>query len=171
VLLVSRDYVKIGEAAKILGVTEQTLRNWDSRGKLVPFRHPVNGYRMYRVADVHAILKELEPTQTNLQFDALVRATPSTLKAVEEPLLPCHWIPEVALDPKHRPQHWDAPATTVRRDWRKYPQEAHVIDSAGHKYRRFTVDEIAILQGFEPRITDVNAGGKMHRFSGTKIHQ
>jgi DNA-binding transcriptional MerR regulator len=34
-MLLSRDYVRIGEAAKILGVTEQTLRNWDSRGKLL----------------------------------------------------------------------------------------------------------------------------------------
>jgi site-specific DNA-cytosine methylase len=151
-MLLSRDYVKIGEAAKILGVTEQTLRNWHSRGKLVPVRHPINGYRMYRVADVHAVLREVEP-QATLPFEAIAGSTLSEAKVTEDTLPPCHWAPGVALDPKHRPQHWDAPATTVRRDWRKFPQEAHVLDSAGQKYRRFAVDEIAILQGFRPSVT------------------
>ena len=77
-LLLGRDYVKIGEAAKILGVTEQTLRNWDNRGKLVPYRHPVNGYRMYRVADVHAVLKELRPAQGDLEFSTNSALLPST---------------------------------------------------------------------------------------------
>ena len=152
-MLLSRDYVKIGEAAKILGITEQTLRNWDNRGKLVPFRHPINGYRMYRVADVHAVLREVSPAQGTLPFNVVAAAKQSKTDASEETLPPCHWAPEVALDPKHRPQHWDAPATTVRRDWRKYPQEAHVLDSEGRKYRRFTPDDIAILQGFEPSVT------------------
>jgi site-specific DNA-cytosine methylase len=40
----------------------------------------------------------------------------------------------------------------VRRDWRKFPQEAHLIDASGSRYRRLTVDEIAILQGFDPEI-------------------
>ena len=150
VLLLGRDYIKIGEAAKILGVTEQTLRNWDNRGKLVPLRHPINGYRMYRVAEVHSILKDLRTTQASLPFDQLPRSTQETAKDM---LPACHWTPEVALDPKHRPQHWHLPATTVRRDWRKFPQEAHVLDDTGQKYRRFTVDEIALLQGFEPEIT------------------
>jgi site-specific DNA-cytosine methylase len=59
------------------------------------------------------------------------------------------------LDPKHRPQKWTAPATTVRRDWRKFPQEAHVLDLAERRYRRFSADEIAILQGFDPTVVDL----------------
>lgn len=158
-ILAGKDFVRIGEAAKLLGVTEQTLRNWDARGKLRPHRHPINGYRMYRVAEVYSVLKELGPTQGLLDLEvrgsvpthdgeAVVPNSNDFLAA----LPPCHWSPEVALDPKHRPQHWDAPSSTVRRDWRKYPQEAHVLDSAGEKYRRLTVDEIAILQGFEPKV-------------------
>ncbi|MFN0166678.1 MAG: MerR family DNA-binding transcriptional regulator [Bryobacteraceae bacterium] len=39
----TRDFVKIHEAADLLGVTEQTLRNWDRARKLKPVRHPING--------------------------------------------------------------------------------------------------------------------------------
>jgi len=49
----------------------------------------------------------------------------------------------------------DAPSTTVRRDWRKYPQEAYVLDPAARQYRRLTVEEIAILQGFDPSVVDL----------------
>jgi hypothetical protein len=87
-MLLSRDYVKIGEAAKILGVTEQTLRNWHNRGKLVPVRHPINGYRMYRVADVHAILQELGPFRGDLPFD-VVGSIPSKAEATGDALPPC----------------------------------------------------------------------------------
>src|SRR5690606_25040203 len=65
-----------------------------------------------------------------------------------EELPPCHWSPSVALDPKHRPQAPDRPSTTVRKDWRKYPQEAHLLDLPRQRYRRLTEDEIAVIQGF-----------------------
>ena len=70
----TRDFVKIHEAAELLGVTEQTLRNWDRARKLKPVRHPINGYRMYRVADLHSILGELEPSgaQGAFEFDAAI---------------------------------------------------------------------------------------------------
>lgn len=44
-------YVSIGEAAKSLGVSTQTLRRWDLDGKLVAERTP-GGRRRYRVSDV-----------------------------------------------------------------------------------------------------------------------
>jgi len=44
-------YVSIGEAAKTLGVSTQTLRRWDIDGKLVAERTP-GGRRRYRVTDV-----------------------------------------------------------------------------------------------------------------------
>ena len=64
--------------------------------------------------------------------------------------MPCLWSPDVALDPKHRPQVPGAPSSTVRKDWRKYPQEAHLLDIERCRYRRLTEDEIAIIQGFPP---------------------
>ena len=43
-----RTYLTIKEAAAFLGGSSATLRNWDPSGKLVPARHPLNGYRLYR---------------------------------------------------------------------------------------------------------------------------
>lgn len=63
-------------------------------------------------------------------------------------LPPCHWSQSVALDPKHRPQVPEAPSNTARKDWRKYPQEAHLLDPSSQRYRRLTEDEIAVIQGF-----------------------
>ena len=150
--LSARDFVKISEAAAALGVTEQTLRNWDRSGKLRAYRHPVNGYRLYRVAELDAVLQELRTQERprGLKGD---HGRTGLLRVVrDDDLPPCHWSPSVALDPKHRPQSWHAPATTVRRDWRKYPQEAHVLSADGLRYRRLTPDEIALLQTIDPEV-------------------
>jgi MerR family copper efflux transcriptional regulator len=53
------DYLTVKEAAEFLGVTTATLRNWDRRGKLIPVRHPVNLYRLYRKGDLERLLKSL----------------------------------------------------------------------------------------------------------------
>jgi excisionase family DNA binding protein len=53
-------FIKIKEAAKILGVSKLTLRNWDKAGKLVAYRHPINNYRMYKFEDVNHITKQIE---------------------------------------------------------------------------------------------------------------
>jgi excisionase family DNA binding protein len=42
----------IKAAAKVLGVSEQTLRRWDRAGKFRANRHPINGYRLYPRARV-----------------------------------------------------------------------------------------------------------------------
>lgn len=38
-------YYSINEFSKILGVSAQTLRNWDKNGKLHPHHTSSNGYR------------------------------------------------------------------------------------------------------------------------------
>lgn len=50
------EYLTVRKAAQMLGVSVSTLRNWDRSGKLKPVRHPVNGYRLYRFADLERIL-------------------------------------------------------------------------------------------------------------------
>lgn len=40
-------YYTINKFAKMLGVTPQTLRNWDNKGKLKPHHTSDNGYRYY----------------------------------------------------------------------------------------------------------------------------
>lgn len=54
------NYLTVGEAAITLGVSRSTLRNWDKAGKLKPYRHPVNGYRLYDRNELNALLKEVQ---------------------------------------------------------------------------------------------------------------
>lgn len=46
----------IGEAAVLLGVTPQTIRNWTTAGKLAAVVTP-GGHRRYRREDVEAALR------------------------------------------------------------------------------------------------------------------
>jgi len=46
------EYLTIRDAAEYLGVSSQTLRRWDTMGKLRPVRHPASGYRYYRRTDL-----------------------------------------------------------------------------------------------------------------------
>ena len=43
-------FVKIGEAAKLLGVSVQALRNWEMEGKIMPSHRTPGGQRMYDLA-------------------------------------------------------------------------------------------------------------------------
>ncbi len=40
-------YYSIGNFAKLIGLTRQTLRNWDKTGKLKPSHTGNSGYRYY----------------------------------------------------------------------------------------------------------------------------
>lgn len=53
------EVVTIKEAAALLGVAEITLRRWDETGKFKARRH-INGYRLYRVADLAQLKGEIE---------------------------------------------------------------------------------------------------------------
>lgn len=53
--MASDEYISLQEAASLLNVTTQTLRNWDKAGKLRAFRNPANRYRTYRLRDVAAL--------------------------------------------------------------------------------------------------------------------
>jgi DNA (cytosine-5)-methyltransferase 1 len=54
-----QDYMTITEAAEFLGVSVNTLRNWDRVGKLTAARNPMNRYRLYQKADLEALLHRL----------------------------------------------------------------------------------------------------------------
>ena len=57
-----RDYLRISGAAEYLGVSPNTLRNWENAGKVVAVRHPVNGYRLFKREDLDALLKQVAQT-------------------------------------------------------------------------------------------------------------
>jgi len=54
------DYMTVREAAKYLGVSISTLRNWDRLGKLIPYRNPMNNYRLYKRTDLDNILLNIQ---------------------------------------------------------------------------------------------------------------
>ncbi|MFO0954211.1 MAG: helix-turn-helix domain-containing protein [Isosphaeraceae bacterium] len=49
-------YLTVKDAAAYLGVSSETLRNWDRTEKLKAQRHPLNGYRLYRREDLEVVL-------------------------------------------------------------------------------------------------------------------
>ena len=53
-------YVKTGEAAEFLGVSEQTLRNYHCRGILVPEHIRSSKHREYSMAQLESFLKKME---------------------------------------------------------------------------------------------------------------
>ena len=55
-----RDFLRISDAAEYLGVSPNTLRNWERAGKIVAHRHPVNRYRLFKREDLDAVLRKVE---------------------------------------------------------------------------------------------------------------
>lgn len=55
-----KKYLTVQEVARVLGVTPLTIRNWDAKGKLVAYRNPLNNYRMYKVEDIEAVIRQIE---------------------------------------------------------------------------------------------------------------
>ena len=48
-------FVRIGEAASLLGVSCGTLRNWDAEGKFVPERKFASAQRLYSVQQLEEL--------------------------------------------------------------------------------------------------------------------
>jgi MerR family copper efflux transcriptional regulator len=53
------EYLKIKDAAALLGVSPGTLRNWEKLGKLKAHRNPNNQYRLYKKIDLEKLLNEI----------------------------------------------------------------------------------------------------------------
>ncbi|HBY06049.1 MAG: Transcriptional regulator, MerR family [candidate division TM6 bacterium GW2011_GWE2_42_60] len=54
------DYLKIKDAASFLGVTPNTLRNWEKDKKITVYRNPQNAYRLYKKEDLEKLLNSIE---------------------------------------------------------------------------------------------------------------
>ncbi len=54
------DFMKIADAADYLGVSPNTLRNWETAGKILAHRHPVNGYRLFKKEELDELLNRVE---------------------------------------------------------------------------------------------------------------
>ncbi len=51
------NYMKIAEAARFLGVSQNTLRKWADEGRISVRVNPANGYRLFRHDELAAFLK------------------------------------------------------------------------------------------------------------------
>jgi excisionase family DNA binding protein len=60
-------YVTVTEASEILGVAPNTVRSWGRSGKIPEYRHPANGYRLYKPEELEAFLGQIEksPSRTS----------------------------------------------------------------------------------------------------------
>ncbi len=58
-----KKFLTVREVARLIGVTTLTVRNWDTKGKLVAYRNPVNNYRLYKVEDVEVLMKMIEQSK------------------------------------------------------------------------------------------------------------
>jgi hypothetical protein len=65
--------VKIGEAAKILGMSNSTLRRWEKLGKLLPVHTSPGGFRFYDVDQIKATMGPFVPVEVPTDFERQVR--------------------------------------------------------------------------------------------------
>lgn len=54
-----KKFINIKQAAKILGVSPLTLRNWDNSGKFPAGRHPISNYRVYKISDIEELISKM----------------------------------------------------------------------------------------------------------------
>ena len=59
-----KDFMRISEAAEYLGVSPNTLRNWENAGKITAHRHPVNGYRLFKQEELDALLRPIQSSES-----------------------------------------------------------------------------------------------------------
>lgn len=65
--MATRELLNVRDAARALGVHENTVRNWESRGLLRAVRLPGSGFRRFAVEDIERLRAEM--------FDPLAPAT------------------------------------------------------------------------------------------------
>ncbi len=97
----SRAYVKIGKASQILGISIDTIRRWESTGKIEAIRTP-GGTRIYPLKQ----LKSINPQAKNIVLEKVFPpssmipmpdSTPFVLRAEEEFL-----VKEIQEKPDHK---------------------------------------------------------------------
>jgi DNA (cytosine-5)-methyltransferase 1 len=57
-------YLRVKEAAELLGVAPNTVRSWGEAGKIPEYRHPVNNYRLYKKVELERLLKKVKRSES-----------------------------------------------------------------------------------------------------------
>jgi excisionase family DNA binding protein len=63
-MLRTQGYLRVKEAAALLGVSPNTVRAWGAAGKIVEYRHPTNRYRIYKRDDLERVNQQIEHSVT-----------------------------------------------------------------------------------------------------------
>ena len=92
-------YYSAKTVTKILGVTAQTLRNWDKEDKLKPTYVKSNGYRYYSEESILAYTQERK-TKKNLNVIGYVRVYKEN-KSINNP--------KKIKGEKYTPKNWEIP--------------------------------------------------------------
>jgi DNA (cytosine-5)-methyltransferase 1 len=56
----SGDFLRVKEAAEMLGVSPNTIRAWGGDGKIPEYRHPINRFRLYKRKELQNVLRAIE---------------------------------------------------------------------------------------------------------------
>jgi DNA (cytosine-5)-methyltransferase 1 len=54
------DFLRVKEAAEMMGVSPNTIRAWGGDGKIPEYRHPINRFRLYKRKELQSVLREIE---------------------------------------------------------------------------------------------------------------
>ena len=88
------DFLTLAQAAEYLGVSKDTLRRWDSSGRLKPVRRPGSGYRFYRRPDLEPFRLEYQRAELAAeQLDHLFQTITADVEAnpkIREPQQGAH---------------------------------------------------------------------------------
>jgi excisionase family DNA binding protein len=57
--MATREFLNVRDAARALGVHENTVRNWEARGLLRAIRLPGSGFRRFALEDVERLRAEM----------------------------------------------------------------------------------------------------------------
>jgi len=75
------EYVKVAEAAEILGVSQGTVRAWAEAGKIPMHKNPANGYRLFLKSDLDSFLDQCAQPVTHSNRPAVgPSSTPNRAK-------------------------------------------------------------------------------------------
>jgi excisionase family DNA binding protein len=56
----SDEFLRVKEAAEMLGVSPNTIRAWGGEGKIPEYRHPINRFRLYKRKELQSVLRAIE---------------------------------------------------------------------------------------------------------------
>jgi len=77
--------LKIGEAARVLGIHPRTLRSWSEQGH-IPYLQTPGGHRRFRKVDLESFLRTIEHGQQGQDRGLVKAARTAVQRAIQQPV-------------------------------------------------------------------------------------